>query len=215
MVRNAWHISGGEGALTSSKPNPMADSADKKYVNSEAYSDKDGWGVGGRTCNPCPICICPCWCRHTCDIMGADDGDQCDFWLFPIFCGNFCEFSLCTYFNNENMPGYPNVLQRGSTCYPTIISKVTDVEWKNQDFAAHHFSCCHDETENNSEQTNQCFCQPYTTTIYANGRRTRGKEICQLFKMCEYKLNDSNNNNTPSSSTSSDTPPTQGMSRSS
>lgn len=107
----------------------------------------------GRHCNPCPVCICPCWPRWNSSI-GADD-DQCDCWLGTCFCGNLFEASLCVCLENSSL-GYPHELYRDSTCC-SVVSSLTHPEYNDEEFAASHCFCCREDDEDDA-----CYCHPYT-----------------------------------------------------
>ena len=108
----------------------------------------------GRHCNPCPVCICPCWPRWNLISIGGDD-KQCDCWLGTCFCGNLFEASLCVITSKENL-GYPHELYRDSTCC-SVVSSLTHPEYNDEEFAASHCFCCREDDEDDA-----CYCHPYT-----------------------------------------------------
>ena len=129
----------------------------------------------GRHCNPCPICICPCWPRCNWSI-GADD-NQCDCWLGTCFCGNLFEASLCVIISEEKL-GYPHELYRGSACC-SVVSSLTHPEYYDEEFAAHHCFCCREDDGDDA-----CYCHPYTNY---SGDEQRAYCGCFSYGSPEYK----------------------------
>lgn len=137
--------------------------------------------IEGTRCNPCPICICPCWPRYNWS-FGNDD-NQCDFWCCTAFCGNLCEVSLCVFISG-NATGYPHQKDRKTAIFPcTVMSAALTPKVRDHEFAAHHCVCCRGDDSDEAwyclpyvdyggkSHGNQCACCNYDHPAYASSRK--------------------------------------------
>jgi len=122
-----------------------------------------------KTYNPCPVCLCPCWWRHTgeceynpCSVCCMDTAGEAEnsFWCCVFFCGNVFEASLYVSRSDAAVPDIQGWCLTQSKCRPGIDS--------DDYFAADGCNCGLDDSDGLSRCEVCCWrvcCRPLSWCV--------------------------------------------------